>query len=192
MRMAQLERKTNETEVFVQLNIDGNGKSDINLDYKFFKHMLEQFSCHSGIDLSIKATSLDGDEHHLVEDVAIALGSALNKTFSDKLGINRYGNMILPMDDALVLSSVDLSGRPFSKISVNISDEKISDFTTSLLPHFFKSLALNSNMTIHIKQLDGDDPHHIVEAVFKSYAKALKQAISKNGNSDIPSTKGIL
>ena len=192
MRTARLERKTNETDISVEINIDGSGKYSINTEFKFFKHMLEQMSCHSGIDLTLSAKSLDGDEHHLVEDVAIALGSVLKNALNDKKGINRYGQFILPMDEALVLSAVDLSGRAYSKLSLNISDEKISDFSTIMLPHFFNSLAQNAQMTLHIKQLDGTDSHHIAEAVFKSFAKALKTAVAFSNSKDVPSTKGVL
>ena len=154
--------------------------------------MLEQFAFHSKLDLKIIADSLDGDEHHLVEDVALALGSSFKEAISDKIGINRYGQCILPMDDALVLSAVDFSGRAYSKLDLNISAEKISDFSTILLPHFFNSFAQNSLMTIHVKQLDGLDPHHIVEASFKAFARAIAQAVQKNTSADVPSTKGVL
>lgn len=192
MRMSKIARKTKETEVSVELNLDGNGIYEIEADFKFFKHMLEQFAYHSKFDLKIKALSLDGDEHHLVEDVALALGSALKEALNDKKGINRYGQSILPMDDALVLSVVDLSGRVFSKLTLDIKDEKVSDFSVIMLPHFFNSFAQNALMTVHIKQLDGTDVHHIAEAVFKSFARALSCAVALGANNEIPSTKGIL
>lgn len=192
MRMSKIARKTRETDVSVELNLDGNGSYEIETDFKFFKHMLEQFAYHSKFDLKIKALSLDGDEHHLVEDVALALGSALKEALNDKKGINRYGQSILPMDDALVLSVVDLSGRVFSKLTLDIKDEKVSDFSVAMLPHFFNSFAQNALMTVHIKQLDGTDVHHIAEAVFKSFARALSCAVALGTNNEIPSTKGIL
>ncbi len=192
MRAASICRKTNETDIAIDINLDGNGKYNIQTEFKFFKHMLEQFACHSGFDITIKAVSLDSDEHHLVEDVAIALGSAFIKALNDKKGINRYGHFILPMDDALVLSAVDLSGRPYSKVDINLNSERIADFSTILLPHFFQSFATSSNSTIHIKMLDGIDSHHIIEAVFKSFAHALSTAVKLTDSDSVPSTKGIL
>lgn len=192
MRTAAVCRKTNETDIVIDINLDGTGKYDIQTELKFFKHMLEQFACHSKFDLTIKAVSLDSDEHHLVEDTALALGSAIIKALNDKKGINRYGQSILPMDEALVLCAVDLSGRPFSKVDVQINAEKISDFSTILLPHFFQSFASSSNTTVHIKQLDGADPHHIVEAAFKSFARAISSAVQIGNSNVLPSTKGTL
>ncbi|MBQ4123656.1 imidazoleglycerol-phosphate dehydratase HisB [bacterium] len=194
MRQCEKTRKTNETQVFVKLNIDGNGEYKINTGIKFFDHMLEQFAHHSGFDLNIDVTSYDKDNHHVVEDVAITLGSALKDALGDKKGITRYGEKILPMDEALILSVVDISGRIFSKTDVTVVDEKTSDFETVILPHFFSSFAQASLMTIHIKMLDGSDTHHIIEGVFKSFARALKIAVSidEKNLEKIPSTKGIL
>lgn len=192
MRMSTITRKTKETEVTVELNLDGCGNYEINTDFKFFKHMLEQFAYHSKFDLKINAQSLDSDEHHLVEDVALAIGCALKDALKDKKGINRYGQFVLPMDEALVLCVVDLSGRAYSKLSLEIKDEKISDFSTVLLPHFFNSLAQNALMTLHIRELDGSDPHHISEAVFKSFGRALAIAVREDNGQEIPSTKGVL
>lgn len=192
MRKSIITRKTKETEVTVELNLDGCGNYEINTDFKFFKHMLEQFAYHSKIDLKVNAHSLDGDEHHLVEDVALALGSALKEALNDKKGINRYGQFILPMDEALVLSVVDLSGRAYSKLTLDIKDEKISDFSTILLVHFFNSLSQNALMTLHIRQFDGTDSHHIAEAVFKSFGRALAIAVKQDNGEEIPSTKGLL
>ena len=192
MRQATISRKTNETDITVDINLDGKGEYNIQTDYKFLKHMLEQLACHSKFDLNINAVSLDSDEHHLVEDIALALGSAFSKAINDKKGINRYGQFILPMDDAVVLSSVDLSGRPYSRLSVSITDEKISDFSSVLLPHFFYSFSVAAGVTIHIKQLEGLDSHHITEAVFKSFARAIAQAAKLTDSDSIPSTKGML
>lgn len=194
MRQSEKIRKTLETEVKVKLNIDGEGKIQISTPLKFFTHMLEQFAVHGGFDLTIDAKSLDGDGHHIVEDVAITLGDALKEALGDKKGINRYGSVILPMDESLLLSVVDLSGRIFSKLTVEMKDEKTSDFDTVLLPHFFTSFAQASASTIHIKKLDGTDTHHIIEATFKSFARALKMAcaIDEGKRDKIPSTKGIL
>ena len=194
MRKCTKTRETSETKIQVELNIDGSGKYQINTGIKFFDHMLEQFAMHSSFDLTINVTSHDKDNHHVVEDVAITLGQALLEALGDKKGITRYGEKIIPMDEALILSVVDISGRVFSKVDVTVKDEKTSDFETVILPHFFSSFAQSALMTIHIKMLDGFDTHHIIEAVFKSFARALKIAVSideKNANK-VPSTKGIL
>lgn len=192
MRKSLINRTTKETNVSVELNLDGSGKFEIQTEAKFFKHMLEQFAYHSKFDLIIKAESLDGDDHHLVEDVGLALGCALKEALKDKKGIERYGQVILPMDEALVLSVVDISGRAYSNISAEINSEMISDFSTVLLSHFFHSLTQNAQITLHIKQLDGSDPHHIVEAMFKSFARALSLAVKVGDSNEVPSTKGVL
>ncbi len=194
MRKSEKIRKTLETEVKIELNLDGTGKREIETPIKFFTHMLEQFAAHGGFDLKINVQSHDKDNHHVVEDVALTLGEAFKDALGDKKGINRYGSFILPMDEALSLAVIDLSGRVFSKVDINIKDEKTSDFETILLPHFFNSFAQASQSTIHIKMLDGSDTHHIIEAVFKSFARALNIscAINENNKDVIPSTKGIL
>lgn len=194
MRVCTKIRETKETKIKVELNVDGQGKYEINTGINFFNHMLEQFAHHSLFDLNINVTSLDKDNHHVVEDVAITLGEALNEALKDKKGIIRYGEKILPMDEALVLSAVDVSGRIFSSVDATLRDEKTSDFETVLLPHFFSSFAQASKMTIHIKVLSGYDTHHIIEAIFKSFARALRTAVSADERTKdvIPSTKGIL
>lgn len=194
MRSCYKERKTLETEVKIELNIDGKGERNINTPIKFFTHMLEQFAAHGGFDLKIDVQSHDKDNHHVIEDVALTLGEAFKEALADKKGVVRYGSFILPMDEALSLAVIDLSGRAFSRIDVNIKDEKTSDFETVLLPHFFNSFAQASLSTVHIKMLDGSDTHHIIEAVFKSFARALSIAcaIDENKKDIIPSTKGLL
>lgn len=194
MRRSEKIRKTLETEVKIELNLDGTGKREIETPIKFFTHMLEQFAAHGGFDLKISVQSHDKDNHHVVEDVALTLGEAFKEALGDKKGINRYGSFVLPMDEALSLAVIDLSGRAFSKVNINIKDEKTSDFETVLLPHFFNSFAQASLSTVHIKMLDGTDTHHIIEAVFKSFARALKIAcaINQDNKDTIPSTKGIL
>lgn len=194
MRQSAKLRETAETKINVELNIDGSGIYKINTGIKFFDHMLEQLAHHASFDLNIEVTSHDKDNHHVVEDVAITLGQALLEALGDKKGITRYGEKILPMDEALVLSVVDISGRVFSKTDVTVKDERTSDFETVILPHFFSSFAQAALMTIHIKMLDGYDTHHIIEAVFKSFARALKTAVSYDVNNQdkVPSTKGIL
>ena len=194
MRQSAKLRETKETKINVNLNIDGNGNYKINTGIKFFDHMLEQLAHHAGFDLEIDVISHDKDNHHVVEDVAITLGQAFLEALGDKKGITRYGEKILPMDEALVLSVVDISGRIFSKTDVVVKDEKTSDFETVILPHFFASFAQAALMTIHIKMLDGYDTHHIIEAVFKSFARALRIAVSYdvNNKDKVPSTKGVL
>ncbi len=194
MRQCSKVRKTAETEVCVNLNLDGKGIHKINTGIKFFNHMLEQLAYHASFDLEINVVSKDNDNHHIVEDVALTLGSAMKEALGDKKGIQRYGEKILPMDEALVLSVVDISGRVFSKVTTEIKDEKTSDFETVILPHFFSSLAQNAQITIHIRMLDGYDTHHIIEAVFKSFAHALKKAVcvDEQNLGKIPSTKGML
>lgn len=194
MRIVKKERTTKETLINVEINLDGQGKYDINSDLKFFRHMLEQFSAHSGYDITINAKSLDGDSHHLVEDTAITLGEAISEALGDKKGIKRYGMQYLPMDDALARCVIDLSGRVFCKMNVPIKDEKTSDFETRLLSHFFRSFAQSSKSTLHIDLLDGEDTHHIIEAVFKAFAKAISQAtaIDEKNQDKIMSTKGSL
>ena len=194
MRCSSKIRKTLETEIKVDLNIDGTGQKNINTGIKFFDHMLEQLAMHASYDLSIEVVSHDKDNHHVVEDVAITLGSALLEALGDKKGINRYGERFIPMDESLALCVIDLSGRVFSKVDAQIKDEKTSDFETVLLPHFFSSFAQGSLSTIHIRLLDGVDTHHKIEAIFKAFARALSFATSINeAKKDIvPSTKGLL
>lgn len=156
--------------------------------------MLEQFTYHGNFDLELNAKSLDGDSHHIIEDIAITLGKAFIESLEDKKGIKRYSNIILPMDEALILCAIDISGRPYSKVDINLEDEKTSDFETVLLPHFYNSFAQNALITLHIKKLDGFDTHHIIECSFKAFARALKAAIEidPDKENDVPSTKGVL
>lgn len=194
MRTSTRERKTLETEIKISLNLDGTGKRNISTGIKFFDHMLEQFAAHGHFDIDINSKSLDGDSHHVLEDTAITLGEAFKEALGDKKGIKRYGHAIIPMDEALVLSVIDFSGRPFSGVDVGIEEQIVSDFETVLLKHFFNSFSVASASTIHIKLLAGEDTHHKIEAVFKSFARAVSQAVSIDEKySDItPSTKGVL
>lgn len=193
-QMIEISRNTRETEISLKLNLRGKGENKINTPLKFFNHMLEQFSYHGKFDIFLEAKSLDSDSHHIVEDVAIVLGDAFKKALGDKKGITRYGNMFLPMDDALCHCVVDVSGRAYSKCNFNLKDEKTSDFETVLLVHFYNTFAQNAGITLHIRQIDGYDTHHIIEASFKAFARALKVAITidENAKDDLPSTKGIL
>lgn len=194
MRCSSKVRKTLETEVKVDINLDGIGSKKINTGIKFFDHMLEQLAMHASYDLSIEVISHDKDNHHVVEDVALTLGSAFLEALGDKKGINRYGEKFIPMDESLALCVLDLSGRVFSKVDAQIKDEKTSDFETVLLKHFFASFAQASLSTIHIKLLDGSDTHHMIEAIFKAFARALSfaTAINESKKDIVPSTKGVL
>lgn len=194
MRTASVERKTLETEIKISLNLDGTGVKNIKTGIKFFDHMLEQLASHGYFDLDIKANSLDNDQHHVVEDVAISLGEAFRKALIDKKGINRYGSALIPMDESLTQVSIDISGRPFCGFTANIGEELVSEFETALVKHFFVSFAITALMAVHIRLLDGEDPHHKIESIFKSFARALKQAcsINKEHSESLPSTKGVL
>ncbi|MFC1562501.1 imidazoleglycerol-phosphate dehydratase HisB [candidate division KSB1 bacterium] len=192
-RKATVERKTIETDIKVSLNIDGEGENKIRTEIGFFDHMLELFSKHSLIDLEINALGdLKIDFHHTVEDVGITLGEALSKALGDKKGINRYGSVYIPMDESLVRAVVDLSGRSYLVYKFYLK-ENIKEFDTELVKEFFKALADNAKMNIHIEVLYGDNTHHQIEAIFKAFAKALCQAVSFNERMEgLPSTKGKL
>ena len=195
MRTAEIKRKTAETDIYLCLNIDGSGKSDINTGVGFLDHMLTLFSRHGRFDLCLKCIGdTYVDDHHSTEDIAIALGSAFRKALGDKRGIKRYGDIILPMDEALVLASVDISGRSYIRFTSNFQTEKIGTFDVELLEDFFTSFAENAGIPLHIRQLDGRNSHHIAEAMFKAVARALRKAveIDEKAKDEIPSTKGVL
>ena len=195
MRKAETVRKTGETDITLSLDIDGKGESEISSGVGFLDHMLTLFSRHGRFDLKLKCI---GDtyvhDHHSTEDIAIALGSAFRKALGDKRGIKRYGDIILPMDEALVLASVDISGRSYIRFTSNFQTEKIGTFDVELLEDFFTSFAENAGITLHIRQLDGRNSHHIAEAMFKAVARALRKAveIDERAKDEIPSTKGVL
>ncbi len=192
MRDAELIRETKETKVSIYINLDGSGNYEIKTPIGFLTHMLETFSKHSGFDTKVYA---EGDVHvsyhHLVEDVGITLGSAIHKALGDKRGINRFGYSIVPMDEALVLSGIDISGRPLLFYEDMGLKGKITDFDFELTWEFFKGFALESKSTLHIRVMSGKILHHVAEACFKSFALTLKQAVSITGKS-IPSTKGVV
>ena len=194
MRKSSVNRNTLETEVSIVLNLDGSGIKKINTGIKFYDHMLNQLAAHGFFDIEIDVKSLDMDPHHIVEDVSLTLGDAFKQALGHKKGINRYGWAMIPMDESLALCSIDLSGRPSSHYSAEIQEEKVSDFETILLKHFFNSFATGSLSTIHIKLLNGEDVHHKIEAMFKAFAKALNIAcgINKEHSESLPSTKGII
>ncbi len=195
MRNASLTRKTNETDISLMLNLDGKGEAKIDSGCGFLDHMLTLFAKHGKFDLAI---SCKGDTfvdyHHTVEDIGICLGQAFEKALGDKKGITRYGNTILPMDEALILSAVDLSGRGFLSYNLDIPSPKVGDFDTELCEEFFLAFVRCANLTLHIKQLDGKNSHHIIEGAFKSVARSLRDAVKvdKDFADEIPSTKGVL
>lgn len=195
MRISQIERKTSETNIKLTLNLDGTGKSNISLKCGFLEHMLTLFAKHGRFDLDI---SCDGDVqvdfHHTAEDVGIALGQAFKQALGNKKGIVRYGNMILPMDESLILSSADISGRAYLGYCLDIPTEKVGEFDTELVEEFWLAFTRNADITLHIMKISGLNSHHIIEGAFKSVARSLKAAVSidKDFSDEIPSTKGVL
>jgi imidazoleglycerol-phosphate dehydratase len=191
-RTAKIERKTNETDIIVEMNLDGIGSYEIDTGLGFLDHMLAHLSKHSRVDLKIKATGdLEVDAHHTVEDVAICIGECLTKALGDKKGINRYGNSAVPMEDSLANIAVDLSGRAFCVYNVKYRTEKIGDFDVECLEEFLRALTNNAKMNLHVEVPYGTNSHHIAEAVFKGIGQSLGKAIAITGE-DIPSTKGTL
>lgn len=195
MREAQIKRKTAETDIELSLNLDGIGKSECDTLCPFFDHMMTLFARHGRFDISLRCKGdIKVDYHHTVEDVAICLGQAFNKALGDKRGINRYGDALLPMDEALVLSAADISGRGGYYSDVSVPTEKVGDFDTELFKEFFTAFARESGITLHIRLLTGENSHHIIEGAFKSVARSLKTAVSiqEGYENEIPSTKGVL
>lgn len=193
-RKAELTRDTKETKIKLSLNLDGSGKSKIDTGIGFFDHMLEGFARHGLFDCELAVTGdLHVDGHHTVEDTGIVLGTAIKDALTDKKGIKRYGSMILPMDDALVLCAVDLCGRPFLSYEASFDTERIGYLDTELIREFFYAVSYSAAMNLHIKVLSGSNSHHIAEAMFKAFAKALDTAVSKDERiEDVLSTKGCL
>lgn len=195
MRKGEIKRKTAETDIELSLALDGTGKSNIYTGCGFLDHMLTLFAAHGRFDLNVSCKGdTNVDFHHSAEDVGICLGKAFSDAIGDCKGIKRYGNMILPMDESLVLCALDVSGRAYLNYDVSITAEKIGDFDTELIEEFFFAFVRNSGVTLHIKQLDGKNAHHIAEAAFKAFARALRQAVEIDIQSkdEIPSTKGVL
>lgn len=195
MRTAEIKRKTAETDIYLYINLDGTGKSDIDTGCGFLNHMLTLFSAHSKFDLTVKCKGdTDVDYHHTVEDIGIALGTAVNVALGDKKGINRYGDKILVMDESVILTSVDFSGRTFLGYSLKIPTEKVGDFDTELVEEFWYGFVRNAKCSLHIKMLSGTNSHHIIEGAFKSAARSLRHATEKDERfaNEIPSTKGVL
>ena len=193
-RNATYTRKTKETDIQLSLTLDGRGKSDIHTGIGFFDHMLEGFSKHGFFDLSVNVKGdLHVDGHHTVEDTGIVLGQAIHEALGEKAGIRRYGNFLLPMDETLVLCAIDLGGRPYFQFDVEFPTEKIGEFDTELIREFFYAISYTARMNLHFKLLSGVNSHHIAEAAFKAFAKALDQACGYDERVEgILSTKGSL
>ena len=195
MRTSEIKRATAETDISLTLNLDGTGKSEIETGCGFLDHMLALFARHGRFDLNI---SCQGDtyvdDHHTVEDIGIALGKAFKEALGDKKGITRYGSTVLPMDESLILSAVDLSGRGYLGYALEIPTEKVGTFDTELVEEFFLGFIRNAECTLHIRQLAGSNSHHIIEGTFKSVARSLKAAVAIDAAfaDEIPSTKGVL
>ena len=194
MRFETVKRKTAETDIELSLCLDGKGESSIDTGCGFLDHMLTLFAKHGSFDLSVTCKGdTDVDYHHTVEDIGISLGTAFRNALVDKRGINRYGNMILPMDESLILTAVDFSGRAYLGCALDIHTEKVGDFDTELVEEFWYGFVRSAECTLHIRQLAGGNSHHIIEGVFKSAARCFKQAVSLGADPDsIPSTKGVL
>ena len=195
MRRAEISRKTNETDIKLTLNLDGTGIAKINTGCGFLDHMLELFARHSGYDLEVDCVGdTRVDYHHTTEDIGIVLGQAFASALADKKGIYRYGDIILPMDEALILCAVDISGRGESYYGLQIPSYRVGDFDTELVEEFLRAFARDAGVTIHTKQLAGSNSHHIIEGTFKALARALAKAsaINEKARDTVPSTKGVL
>ena len=195
MRTSEISRKTAETDVYIKLNLDGKGECEISTGIGFLDHMLTLFAKHGRFDLVAKCDGdIEVDGHHTTEDIGITLGQAFKEALGDKRGIKRYASTILPMDEALILTAVDISGRPCLRYRMKIPAPMVGDFDTELLREFVIAFAFNAGITLHIRRLDGVNSHHIIEGTFKSLARTLKKAveIDEKAKDEIPSTKGVL
>lgn len=195
MRTSEIKRTTKETDIVLTLNLDGTGVSEINSGVGFLDHMLTLFARHGRFDLTLTCNGdTYVDDHHSVEDIGIALGQAFSQALGDKRGIVRYGSFILPMDETLILSAVDISGRSYLNYDLHIPTQKVGTFDTELTEEFFWGFVRNASLTLHIKQLEGKNSHHIIEGAFKCFGRMMKQAVAidENFKDEIPSTKGVL
>ena len=194
MREGKVERKTKETAVAVRLALDGTGEYKLDMGMPFLEHMLAQLTFHGGLDLEGKGEGdLEVDAHHLVEDVGICLGQALLDALGEKRGIRRFGWAVVPMDEALVMTAIDISERPYLAFDVDFPQPRVGTFETRLLREFFRALANHAAITVHIRKFSGDESHHLAEACFKSFGQALRQAVGlREGEEAVPSKKGII
>lgn len=193
MRTAEIARNTAETNISLKVNLDGTGKTEVNTGVGFLNHMLTLFAAHGKFDLEVRCVGdTDVDDHHSVEDVGICLGQAFRQALGDKRGITRYGSFLLPMDEALILAAVDISGRSSLNDALEIPTEKIGSFDTELVEEFFLGFTRSCPMSLHLRKLAGTNSHHIVEGAFKAFGRAMKAAVALDGTDSIPSTKGVL
>lgn len=193
MRTAEITRNTAETNISLKVNLDGAGKTEVNTGVGFLNHMLTLFAAHGRFDLEVHCVGdTDVDDHHSVEDVGICLGQAFRQALGDKRGITRYGSFLLPMDEALILAAVDISGRSSLNDALEIPTEKIGSFDTELVEEFFLGFTRSCPMSLHLRKLAGTNSHHIVEGAFKAFGRAMKAAVALDGTDKIPSTKGVL
>ena len=193
-RQASIHRKTSETDIDLFIRIDGSGDAQVDTGIGFFDHMLKSFAKHGMFDLKLNVTGdLIVDCHHTVEDVGIVLGEAIKKALGDKKSIRRYGDIILPMDEALILCAIDLSGRPYLVFDATFSSDMVGYFDTQMVKEFFYAISYSAGMNLHIREMSGENDHHIIEGMFKAFAKALDEACSKDARiKSVLSTKGIL
>lgn len=193
MRTAEITRNTAETNISLKVNLDGMGKTEVSTGVGFLNHMLTLFAAHGKFDLEVRCVGdTDVDDHHSVEDVGICLGQAFRQALGDKRGITRYGSFLLPMDEALILAAVDISGRSSLNDALEIPTEKIGSFDTELVEEFFLGFVRSCPMSLHLRKLAGTNSHHIVEGAFKAFGRAMKAAVALDGTDKIPSTKGVL
>lgn len=193
MRTAEITRNTAETNISLKVNLDGTGKTEVGTGVGFLNHMLTLFAAHGRFDLEVRCVGdTDVDDHHSVEDVGICLGQAFRQALGDKRGITRYGSFLLPMDEALILAAVDISGRSSLNDALEIPTEKIGSFDTELVEEFFLGFTRSCPMSLHLRKLAGTNSHHIVEGAFKAFGRAMKAAVALDGTDKIPSTKGVL
>lgn len=191
-RLSQISRKTNETNINLKINLDGNGTSVVKTEVGFLNHMISLLAFHSNIDIELDSKGyIEVCDHHLIEDIGIALGRSINEALGDKKGIKRYGTFFLPMDESLVMVSLDISGRSYLHFEAGFKRESIGNFSTEMVKEFFRAVAFNAGITLHIKVLYGENDHHKIEGIFKCVGRALKEAINIEGNI-IPSSKGII
>ena len=191
-RLSQISRKTNETNINLKINLDGNGTSVVKTEVGFLNHMRSLLAFHSNIDIELDSKGdIEVCDHHLIEDIGIALGRSINEALGDKKGIKRYGTFFLPMDESLVMVSLDISGRSYLHFEAGFKRESIGNFSTEMVKEFFRAVAFNAGITLHIKVLYGENDHHKIEGIFKCVGRALKEAINIEGNI-IPSSKGII
>lgn len=190
-RRAIIERKTKETQIEIELSLDG-GPVEIDTSLQFFDHMLEAFGRHSGCGLRIRARGDGMDNHHLIEDVGISLGTAVAQALGEKRGIARFASIMVPLDEALIAASIDISGRPYLNFKVQFETAAIADFPTEMIGEFFRAFTDNAKITVHLVQMEGRISHHICEATFKAFARAFMGAVARTASDEIPSTKGVL